>query len=72
MQTSTVEVKELRQNIDSYIAEAEKGMSFTVMRRSKAVFKIVPSEETEIWESVADFTRIKKGGVPVADLLSRL
>lgn len=72
MQTSTVEVKELRQNFDSYIAEAEKGISFTITRRSRAVFKIVPPEKGEVWETVIDFTPIKKGGVPATDILSRL
>ena len=67
-----VEVKELRQNFDSYIAEVEKGASFVITRHSRAVFKIIPPKETETWERVIDFTSVKKGGLPVADLLSRL
>ena len=43
------------------------------MRRSKPVFKIGPlSEEQENWETVVDFTKIKKGGVPISDVLANL
>jgi hypothetical protein len=44
-----------------------------VVKKSKPVFKISPlDDDAELWESVIDFTRIKKGGVAIADLLSRL
>ena len=70
---SIVGLKELRENIDAYIGEIRKGRSFTVVRRSKPVFKISPPEEDEsLWEPVIDFTKVKKGGVPIADILSRL
>ena len=70
---SIVGLKELRENIDTYIGEIRKGRSFTVVRRSKPVFKISPPEEDEsLWEPVIDFTKVKKGGVPIADILSRL
>jgi len=29
-------------------------------------------EESELWEEVVDFTKIKRGGVAISDLLSRL
>ena len=70
---SIVGLKELRENIDIYIGEVRKGRSFTIVRRSKPVFKISPPEEDEsLWEPVIDFTKVKKGGVPIADILSRL
>ena len=66
-------LKELRENVDSYIKAIEKkGDSFIVLRRSKPVFKISPLNEDEEWETAIDFTQIKKGGVPLKELLSRL
>jgi antitoxin (DNA-binding transcriptional repressor) of toxin-antitoxin stability system len=69
-----VGLKELRENIETYIAKVKKGDSFVVVRKSKPIFKISPPEgdESSAWESVIDFTKIKKGGTPIADILSRL
>ena len=69
----TVGLKELRENIEAYAAEVRKGKSFLVMRRSKPLFKISPptADEEGMWERVVDFTKLKKGGVPIADMLSR-
>ncbi len=68
-----VGLKELRENIDTYISRVEKGDSFVVVRKSKPVFKISPLDDAaDLWEPVIDFTKIKKGGVAIADLLSRL
>ena len=65
-------VKELRQNLDQYIAQIAKGKSFMVIRRSKPVFSISPVNSEESWEEVVDFTKIKKGGVKIEEILSRL
>lgn len=66
-------LRELRENIETYIGRIRKGKSFIVVRRSKPVFKIAPpDEESELWEPVVDFTKIKKGGVPLGDILTRL
>lgn len=67
-----VGLKELRQNMSQYIAEVKKGKSFIVVRRSRPAFKISSPELEEQWETVVDFTGIKRGGVFVKDLLSRL
>lgn len=74
MQTpNIVGVKELRTNLNQYIDLVRKGATLTVVKRSKAVFKIVPVvEEDEQWEQVVDFTTIKKGGVSILNLLDRL
>ncbi len=74
MQTSNiVGVKELRTNLDRYINRVRKGEILTVVKRSKAVFKIVPlKDEEELWEQVVDFTSVKKSGVAIVDLLKRL
>lgn len=72
-QQSIIGVKELRENLEKYIMEIEKGKSFTVVRRSRPVFSIGPilDDENE-WETVADFTNVKKGGVPLKEILARL
>lgn len=68
-----VGLKELRENIDTYISLVRKGMKFTVVRRSKPVFTISPTgADDELWEPVIDFTKIKKGGVLIKDILKRL
>ncbi|MDO8555278.1 MAG: hypothetical protein Q7R75_01805, partial [bacterium] len=63
-----------RQNVNTYIAEVRKGKSFIVIRRSRPIFKLSPldDESRDLWERVIDFTKIKKRGIPVKDLLSRL
>jgi antitoxin (DNA-binding transcriptional repressor) of toxin-antitoxin stability system len=66
-------LKKLREHTDMYIAEVQKGKSFIVIRRSKPIFKLSsPDEAMDQWERVIDFTAIKKGGVSLKDLLSRL
>jgi antitoxin (DNA-binding transcriptional repressor) of toxin-antitoxin stability system len=65
-------VKELRQNLEQYIAQIAKGKSFMVIRRSKPVFNITPVNAEENWEEAIDFTKIKKGGVKIEEILLRL
>ncbi len=66
-------VKELRNNLEEYINKISKGQSFTVVKRSKPVFQIRPIDEDDgQWEEVVDFTKIKKGGIEISDLLSRI
>jgi prevent-host-death family protein len=70
---SIVGLKELRENIDTYIDAVEKGKSFVVVRKSKPVFKISsPKEADELWEQIIDFTKIKRGGINISQLLARL
>ncbi len=69
---SIVGLKELRENLETYIREVKRGKSFMVVRRSKPVFRLAPPDDAEHWETVIDFTKIQKGGVPLRDILSRL
>ncbi|MFH1643252.1 MAG: hypothetical protein ABH967_01285 [Patescibacteria group bacterium] len=64
-------LKALRNNMQEYVQKIQKGYSFIVLRKSKPLFKISPIEEGP-WEEVIDFTKIKKGGVDIKDLLKRL
>jgi antitoxin (DNA-binding transcriptional repressor) of toxin-antitoxin stability system len=72
--TQIVGLKDLRENIEKYSSLVNKGMSFTVVRRSKPIFTISPvsNEEEPGWESVVDFTKLKRGGIKIDDILKRL
>jgi len=72
--TSIIGLKELRQNVSGFAKQIEKGHSFIVVKQSKPLFKISPveAEETEQWEEVIDFTKIKRGGINLNELLARL
>lgn len=68
-----VGLKDLRQNMASWASKAQKGESFIVVKQSKPLFKVVPiGEDDGVWEEVIDFTKIKKGGVNINELLARL
>ncbi len=68
-------LKDLREHTGKYISQVAKGKSFTVVRRSKPVFKVVPVDEwgdEGVWESVVDFTKVKKSGVPIKEVIESL
>jgi len=68
-----VGLKELRENMEKYASLVKKGKSFIVVKRSKPLFKISSIDEDDgLWETVIDFTRLKKGGIPAEELLDRL
>jgi len=67
-----VGAKELRENLDDYIAKIAQGNSFVVVRRSQPVFSMVPVDDDSAWEEVVDFTKIKRGGVKIEEILARL
>lgn len=63
IQNKTVGLRELRENTEKYIREVKKGKSFTVFRHSKPIFNIVPADawgDDGVWETVADFSKVKK------------
>ena len=68
-------LKELRENTEKYVSQIKKGKSFTVVRRSKPLFKITPVDEwgdEGTWETVVDFTKINPKGVPINDVRKAL
>lgn len=70
-----VGLKELRENMDSYISGVQKGKSFIVVRRSQPIFRLTPVDVwggEGTWETVVDFTRIEKDGVPLDDVIASL
>lgn len=66
-----VSLKEFRTHVDHCAQRIQQGESLIIMRRSKPLFRIVPVEEDE-WETVMDFTTIRKQGIPARELLARL
>ena len=75
MKNTIIGLKELRENMNNYISQVKKGRSFVVVRKSKPVFKLTPLDmwgDEGVWEKVVDFTKIKKGGVLLADVLSKV
>ncbi|OGE81882.1 MAG: hypothetical protein A3H72_00355 [Candidatus Doudnabacteria bacterium RIFCSPLOWO2_02_FULL_48_8] len=66
-----VGLKEFRSNVDTLIKHINNGHKFIVFKRGKPVFEISPVGPN-VWEEVIDFTKIKKGGVNIKQLLSRL
>ncbi|MEK7579700.1 MAG: type II toxin-antitoxin system prevent-host-death family antitoxin [Patescibacteria group bacterium] len=65
-------VKELRENLEKYLNRIKKGESFIVVKKSKPVFKIIPPESEEKWETVIDFTNINKNGISARKILKEL
>ena len=65
-----VGLKELRQNFEKYATIVKKGKTLIVIKRSRPVFRLAPLEEE--WEEVVDFKKIRKGGISIEDILSRL
>lgn len=72
MKKNIVGLKDLRENMNQYVEKVSRGESFIVFKQSKPIFKITSVNEEEQWEEVVDFTKIKKGGVDIDDVLSRL
>lgn len=68
-------LKDLRENMSTYIKHTEAGKSFTVVRRSRPIFRLVPVDEwgdEGTWETVLDFRKINPRGVPIEDVISSL
>jgi len=68
-------LKDLRENMESYISRVKRGASFVVARRSQPIFEISPvgeEEDESLWETVADFTAIDPEGVSAKEILRSL
>ena len=73
MKTHILGLKELREHIHKYASLVKKVQSFIVVRKSKPLFKVSSVDEDEgLWETIIDFTKIRKGGIPAKELLARL
>lgn len=66
-------LKEFRENVDTFVRKVKTGQSFIVVKRSRPIFKVAPVDNDEgEWETVVDFTKIRKGGVSARELLKAL
>ncbi|MEK7607897.1 MAG: type II toxin-antitoxin system prevent-host-death family antitoxin [Patescibacteria group bacterium] len=68
-------LKVLRENMNDYISQVEKGESFLIMKKSKPAFKITPVDEwgdEGHWKTLIDFTKIRKNGVPAREVLTAI
>ncbi len=67
-------LKDLRENLPDYEKKVRSGMTFLVMKKAKPVFRLCPvdNDDEDLWEEVIDFTKIKKGGIAIEELLKRL
>lgn len=68
-------LKEFRENVGLYTQKISQGQTFVVLKKSKPLFRISPIEpvgDEEAWETIVDFTKIKKGGVPIQDIVAAI
>jgi len=66
-------LKEFRGSVRIVERNVNRGRSYIVLRKSKPLFRVAPlNEDGGAWETIADFTRIRRGGIPIRELLSRL
>ena len=67
-------LKELRENMETYIDRVNNGESLTIYRRSTPLFRIIPVENDleEQWETVIDFVKETGAGVSLDSLLSSI
>ncbi|MFH1178219.1 MAG: type II toxin-antitoxin system prevent-host-death family antitoxin [bacterium] len=73
--TQIIGLKDLRENTEQYISRVKKGKSFLVVRRSKPIFRVSPVDEfgdEGLWDTVVDFTKINKNGMPISDVIASL
>ena len=68
---NVIGLKDLRENLGSYEKLIKTGRSFIVMKRSKPIFTIGPVDNEE-WETVIDFTKFRKNGMPIDELITTL
>jgi prevent-host-death family protein len=72
-QKSVVGLKELRENMETYIDRVNKGESITIFRRSTPLFKITPVSSDEAgWETIVDFKKEFGAGIPIDELLASI
>jgi prevent-host-death family protein len=67
-----ITVKELRNEMTTIINKVNRGGEFLVLKKSKPVFRLSSPDSDDNWETVIDFTKIKKGGVKIDDLIKAL
>ena len=74
LKNQIIGLKDLRLNTSAYINRLSKGESFTVVKRSKPIFRVIPIDEDDdnLWKTVVDFTKINPKGVPIEKVIKSL
>ena len=75
IKSNIIGFKELRENADKYIDAVENGRSFTIVRKSKPIFKMVPVDEwgdEGVWEPFIDFRDKNGKGIEAGKLVKML
>ena len=69
--STIVGLKELRNNMEEYIARVGKGESITVFRRATPLFKLTPLSQghEDGWETIINFQAEFGEGMPIAELM---
>lgn len=67
-----VGLKQLRLQMGEYAEKVQQGNSFIVLKQNKPLFKIIPVDQEDQWETVVDFTTVQKQGVDLDDVLAVL
>lgn len=67
-----VGLKDFREHMTTYATRVQKGESFVIVKKSKPLFTICPVEHEESWETVVNFTALRKGGVALEEVLKKL
>ena len=69
-----VGLKEFRTNLDKYAKAVGRGSSYTVLRRSRPLFRIAPidTDDEAGWSTLVDFTKIDRRGVSATEVLKIL
>lgn len=66
-----IPLREFRENVAKYASRVAAGESLIITKRARALFRVAPLDEGA-WEEVIDFTKVKRGGVNIDDLIARL
>lgn len=67
-----VGLKQFRENVQTYATRVGRGESFVVVRKSKPLFSLNPVDLQEQWETAVDFSKIRKSGVRIEDVLKKI
>jgi len=77
MGTAIIGLKELRNNTEKYISAVKRGRSFTVVRRSRPIFRVSPEPvdkwgDEGVWETILDLRCEPNGGIEAGKLLEMI
>lgn len=66
-----IPLKEFREDVAKFAKRVSCGEELIITKRSQPLFRICPIDEGG-WETVIDFTKFRKGGIPAEELLAIL